>query len=236
MYENTSKSRPIEFLGYAFERVDSEVTREKVLRYDTSKPMVWTVPLFDELEPRLTVTPPQAYVVPPAHAKWISEKLKLHGIQFKVLKEGKKAQRVLAFKTKDFHFGKEPFEGRTELKLEGAWEKTQRDIPVGSLWVPVNQPYKLVVLHLFEPAAPDSFLNWGFFNADFERKEYMESYVLEPWATEQLQKDPALKEAFEQKLKSSEFKDSDEARLNFFYDRHPARDTHYANYPILAVP
>jgi hypothetical protein len=30
-----------------------------------------------------------------------------------------------------------------------------------------------------EPRAPDSFAAWGFFNAHFDQKEYMENYVAE---------------------------------------------------------
>ena len=41
-----------------------------------------------------------------------------------------------------------------------------------------------LVMHLLEPQAPDSFAAWGFFNACFEQKEYMEPYVAEQIARE----------------------------------------------------
>ena len=87
---------------------------------------------------------------------------------------------------------------------------------------------------ILEPQASDSMAAWGMFNNAFERKEYMEGYVAEEQARLMLARDPALKAAFEQKLKDDpDFAKSPRARLDFFYRRHPAWDAGYNRYPVL---
>ncbi len=74
---------------------------------------------------------------------------------------------------------------------------------------------------LLEPRDPDSLVSWGFFNASFERKEYMEAYVAEAVAEDMLKKDPALKKEFERRLaEDPAFARDPSARLDFFYRRH----------------
>lgn len=90
-------------------------------------------------------------------------------------------------------------------------------IPTGAVWVPVDQRQLKVIVHLMEPESPDSLASWGFFNAFFERKEYAESYVMEPYAKMMLEKDTLLKEEFLKKLKEDElFRNNPSERLDFF--------------------
>jgi hypothetical protein len=89
---------------------------------------------------------------------------------------------------------------------------------------------------LLEPQAPDSLLGWGEFNNAFEQKEYMEPYVAEEVARDMLAKDPALKAAFEQRLKDDPtFAGSPQARLEFFQRRHSSWDARYRLYPVLRI-
>lgn len=85
---------------------------------------------------------------------------------------------------------------------------------------------------LLEPQAPDSLAAWGFFNTAFERKEYMEGYVAEQVAADML-KDPAVAAEFNARLAAdAKFARSPEARLEFFYRRHPSFDERLNLYPI----
>ena len=119
------------------------------------------------------------------------------------------------------------------LKVEGAWQPATRTLPAGSLFVPIAQPLARVVVALFEPHSPDSFLAWGFFNAAFEQKEYAEPYVAEQMARELLAANPALMETFKARLASdAAFAASPRARLDFFYCRHPSWDEQYRLVPI----
>ena len=76
-------------------------------------------------------------------------------------------------------------------------------------------------------------MSWGFFNASFERKEYMEAYVAEAVAEEMLKRDPAVKKEFERRLaEDPAFAQSPSERLDFFYRRHSAWDDRFNLYPV----
>mgnify|MGYP000557152097 CR=1 FL=1 len=84
--------------------------------------------------------------------------------------------------------------------------------------------------------APDSLAAWGFFDAVFEQKEYAEGYILEDLARGMLAADPNLAREYEARLASDRaFRESPEARLDFFYQRSPYRDTQIGAYPVVRV-
>ena len=119
-------------------------------------------------------------------------------------------------------------------KVKGAWKKERHVIEAGSLYVPVTSPLGRLVVHLFEPQAPDSFVAWGDLNTAFEQKEYMEGYVAEEVAERAL-KDPAVAAAFAEALKDPELQKDPSRRLDFFYQRHPSWDERKDLLPILRV-
>jgi len=93
-----------------------------------------------------------------------------------------------------------------------------------------------VIVNLLEPEAPDSFVNWGFFNAFFERKEYAEAYVMEPYAKQMMKEDSSLRNEFYKKLNEDEsFRNNGGERLDFFYKRSPFYDRGENVYPILRM-
>jgi len=102
--------------------------------------------------------------------------------------------------------------------------------------VPIVQPKARLVMNLLEPQAPDAIAAWGEMNNAFEQKEYMEDYVAEEQAQKMLADDPALKAAFDKRLREdADFAKSPSQRLDFFYRRHPAYDRDYLRYPVLRV-
>jgi len=104
----------------------------------------------------------------------------------------------------------------------------------GALFVPIAQPKARLVMTMLEPRGADGLLAWGEFNNFFERKEYMEEYVAEEVARDQLEADPALREAFQKKLDTdAEFNKSPAKRLEFFAKRHASWDERYNLYPVL---
>jgi hypothetical protein len=178
--------------------------------------------------------PTGGYIVPAAYASSVGDKLRVHGIEFRTLSSGLPASPTETFRATSATPAPATFEGRTQMKLEGVWRKELRPIPAGSLFVPIAQPKSQIVMALLEPQEPDSLASWGFFNAAFERKEYMEAYVAEDVAREMLRKDAALRQEFERKLSTDpEFAKSPSARLDFFYRRHSSWDEQYNLYPVL---
>jgi hypothetical protein len=233
-YQTGEQAEIIDFKGYAYTRTPSAVSGALMTRYNESKPEIWRVPLYDDISPLLEIPAPGAgYLVPPAYADWVANKLNQHGIQSHRIETGRDQVDVQHFNAKTALFAAVPFESHQRLTVTGDWQAATADVPAGSLFVPVAQPKAKLVMALLEPQAPDSYLAWGFFNNAFERKEYMEDYVAEEVA-EAMLKDPAVRQQFEQRLKTDKaFADSPQQRLEFFARRHESWDERYQLYPVM---
>ncbi len=225
LWEPTKTSRLIDFEGYAYSREPSAISGQPWVRYDESTPQTWRVPYFDELRPALTVRAPRGgWVVPPPHAGWVAERLALHRVAFSRLPAARRAVAVERFRLAEPRFRAAPYEGRlTVTGRDGAWSEGPLDLPAGTLFVPAAQARRLLALHLLEPASPESFLAWGFFNAHLEQKEYLEDYLTEPFARALLE-DGGVRAEFEARLKDPAFAKDPAARLRFFSSRHPSAD------------
>ncbi|MFC0251052.1 M14 family metallopeptidase [Massilia consociata] len=234
-YRTTDKTQMVEFQGYEYTRTQSDISGMLMTRYDESKPQVWRVPLREEVVPDLQVSAPRAgYIVPAAYADIVANKLALHGIAFRKLDKPLAAADVETFRADKATFGATSFESHQRLTVEGSWKAEPRAVLAGSLYVPVAQPKARLVVAMLEPQAPDSLLAWGFFNNAYERKEYMEEYVAEDVAREQLAADPALAAEFKRRLETDPaFAKNPHARLEFFYKRHASWDERYNLYPVL---
>jgi len=228
-------ARTLAFRGYAYARAESPVLGRPVVSYDESRPEIWQVPLGEEVVPTASaVLPRGGWIVPAAWAPKVAERLRLHGVRFARLERAGKAVPVEVFRATEAKLAAESYEGRQTLAVKGAWARESRDLAPGALWVPAAQARALLAAHLLEPAGPDAFLAWGDFNAAFEKKEYIEDYVLEPFARDLLARDPAVRKDFERRLaEDPAFAKDPQARLEFFHRRHPSFDETYGLYPVL---
>jgi murein tripeptide amidase MpaA len=234
-YRTTDKTTMVDFQGYAYTRTMSDVSGMMMTHYDETKPQVWRVPLRDEVVDDLQVRAPGAgYVVPAAWAQAVAARLALHGIAFRRLDKALAQANVETFRADKASFSATSFESHQRLNVQGAWKQEPRAIGKGALFVPIAQPKARLVMAIFEPQAPDSLLAWGAFNNAFERKEYMEEYVAEDVAREQMAKDPVLAAAFRHKVETdAAFANNPHARLEFFARRHPSWDERLNLYPVM---
>jgi hypothetical protein len=233
-YQNGPHVALLDFRGYAYTREPSAISGDLVTHYDPTKPQVWHVPFKDSVIPKLTVRAPLGgYLIPPAHAAWLAERLALHGVHFERLDAARREARVEAFRAASVKFATAPFENHMTAEIAGQWQAEKRDLLAGSLFVPIAQANARLVVTLLEPQSPDSYAAWGFFNSAFEQKESMEAYVAEEVAREMLDSDPAIAAAFRQQLaQDAEFAKNPGARRDFFYRRHPSWDERFNLYPI----
>jgi hypothetical protein len=223
VYGNTDHVTMIDFRGYVYEQKPSDISGGTWITYDESRPQIWKVPLEDEVTPKVTVRVPHVgYIIDGGYAALLEPVLKAHGIETHVFTS--KPAKVEVFRATSVKF-EPPFEGRTRVSLEGGWSKETRTPELGAILVPLDQPKARLIVHLLDPAGPDSFAQWGFLNTVFERKEYMESYVAEEAARAMLAKDPALRAQFDAAVAADpELAKSPAKRLDWFYKRHPAWD------------
>ena len=229
-------STPFVLKGFAFTLTHSNVSNSPWIQYDPSKPRTYTIPRWNTLLPDVSITPPAAYAVP---AQWtnVIDRLDAHGIRYT------RTTRPIEITTSGYQLDDPKWMAKSfesHLMLTSFKTSTvQRTVtlPPGTAIVPMNQRAANVAINLLEPQAPDSLLHWGYLNAVFEAKEYAEPRVLENLARRMLAKDPALKAAFERKLRDDKaFAASPSARLNFFFKRSPwwaAQDV--GAYPVLRL-
>ncbi|MFT3913592.1 MAG: M14 family zinc carboxypeptidase [Anaeromyxobacteraceae bacterium] len=231
------------FQGYAYTRPASVITGTPIPVYDEGTPAVLDVPVRQDPRPSLTVTlPAGGWIVPAAHAARLEERLRLHGVRFERVAATVAGADVEAYRADTVEFGATSNEGRQRLTVKGAWRPERHEVRAGALWIPAAQPRALMAASLLEPEAPDSFLAWGEFNPHFVRAEYIEPYVLETWAREQL-KDPAVKAEFERAFPPESPTPAGKApaagatrrddRLDWWARRHPSWDRNYRRYPVL---
>ncbi|MCD7097648.1 M14 family metallopeptidase [Stenotrophomonas sp. MMGLT7] len=232
-WKASDTSHPVDFLGYAYKRTPSPVSGALATRYDESRPQVWRVPLYDEVVPAVSATAPRAgYLVPAAQAVRIAPLLDLHGIAYQPVATAQAQRPVQVFRATRVELAAASFEGRQRAEVDGQWQDERQDVAAGSLFVPIAQPRARLLVALLEPQAPDSLLAWGEFNTMFEPKEYMEAYVAEEVAIQQL-RDPAVAAEFAKKLgEDADFARDPRARLAFFARRHASWDPSLNLYPV----
>jgi hypothetical protein len=229
-----SDSTLTEFKGFDYTVDTSDLTGGLWFKYNDQKPAVWQLTTFAENKPAKMVTLPEAYLIPPQYI-FVIEGLKLHGVKMIPLK------KEMTFQVKTTRFSnarwqQRPVEGHHKLSCDLSDSLEFCAFPAGTMLVDMNQRTARVIAHLLEPASPDSYATWGFFDIVMEQKEYSESYVMETMAREMLQKDPALKAEFEKKMVSDkEFAANPDAVLNWFYSKTPYWDSNFNVYPIRRI-
>ena len=224
---------PLEFKGFAFSQEHSDISDATWIRYDPTIPQTWTIQSWNGLLPDITTTPPAAYAVP---AQWtaVIDRLDAHGITYHRL-DKPMTVHARGYQLNEPTWATRPFE--SHLMLTGfKLTEVAKDVtlPAGSAIVPMDQRAANVAITLLEPQASDSLLRWGYLDAIFEAKEYGEPRVVEQLARDMMAKDPALKAAFESRLRHDPaFAASSRARLNFFFERSPWYTAqHIGAYPV----
>jgi len=232
VWDNGPHRTEIAFRGYAYAKARSEISGNDWIVYDEHTPQIWRVPLFDELVPKVTIHVPRAgYLVDGGFAPLVAPVLEHHGLRYVKL-DGEPRVEVEVYRATGVTY-QPPFEGHAQVALDGAWTPETRTLQRGAIFVPIDQPSARLVLHLLEPTLPDSFAQWGMFNAVFERKEYIEPYVLEQAARDMLAADPTLQARFDAALAADpELAKSPRRRLDWFYKLHPTWDTRVNLLPI----
>ncbi|HPI11488.1 MAG TPA: M14 family metallopeptidase [Catalimonadaceae bacterium] len=208
----------------------SEILGSEVVRW-TGEEVTKNVPSYVLKEPAISVQTPKGYWVP-SYCPDVLERLKIHGIQMTILKEPQ-SMPLDMYRIREPKFASAPFEGRIQVKGKAILENKEVLMPVGSAWIPSDQPLGELAVLLLEPDCPESFLQWGFFHSIFQKTEYAEAYFMEPLAARMLTETPALRDQLRQKKKEDPaFAKNPDAILEWFYERSPYYDKTYLLYPV----
>ncbi len=226
-----SSENPQKFLykGYDFEVEQSDITGGNWYKY-LKQPKDFEIDYFTQV-PDIMIEVPKAYIIP-IQWKEIIDKLDLHNVTYESLNQDTLLE-VETYTFENIKWASRPFEGRIRLEYDTKPILKKMLFPKGSKIVYLNQRAAQLAIHMLEPQAPDALVRWGFLNSIFEQKEYAESYVMEKMAREMLQKNPGLKEEFDNNVRTEEgFADNSWAILNWFYQKTPYWDDQLNIYPI----
>lgn len=221
------------FKGFEWYDEYSEITGSTVRKY-TNKPIEIEIPIFNQAKSLKKIFVPKAYLIPQEFQS-IIKILDYHQIKYSQLQSSKKI-KVERYRFSNVAFAPRPYEGRQLPSFSTICFEEEVTLPKGTYFVPTNQRALRVIVNLLEPDAPDSFVHWGFFNAFFERKEYAEAYVMEPFAKMMIENNQILRNEFYKRLESDEkFRNNPLGRLDFFYRKSPFFDQGENVYPIMRL-
>lgn len=222
-------------LGIESRLVKSSVTNADYVEW-TGKPITMTIANYKGTEGIDFVSRPKGYYLPPTCAEVIN-RLKWHGIQMENLKQPREVTvemyRITQAKFQNDGGSPLPFEGHMQVKGTPIAETRKQVFAAGSVYISTDQPLGDLAIMLLEPLSTDSYLSWGFFNAIFQRTEYIEAYVLEPTMKKMLAESPELQKEFEEKKKNDlNFANNPNAIMTWFYSKTKYYDDRYLLYPV----
>jgi hypothetical protein len=229
-FERTDSTTAFEFAGFPYETVTSEITGGEYHVYG-DEPVTMQLDFYEHLTPSVTARLPEAYLVPPEWYEAV-ERLGIHGLELRRLAEPVELS-VRTWRFSDAKWRERPYEGRHPVTFTATEHEHTAVFPAGTVVVDMNQRAARVAAHLLEPQGSDSLVQWGFFDAVFERVEYVESYVIEKMIPEMIAENPKLLEELEAaKEASPEFADDPWAIRYWFYAKTPYYDPRVGVYPV----
>lgn len=230
-WQQSARTVQRDFLPVEYEHYRSAASGRDEVRY-TGRPGAPMRIAAHQVEATGHISRPCAYWVP-ATKPDVIEVLRAHGIQFETITEARTVN-VEMERLPAATLSAAATEGRQRASA-GAPQRERRDewMPPGSIRVPTDQPLGDLAMILLDPESEDSLFAWGFFNETLQRVEYIEGYIVAPYADAMLQADPALRAEFEARLAADPaFAADPDARLAWFYTRSPYADQRYQLYPV----
>ena len=232
---DSSKTSVLNFKGYQGDRILSEITGGKRLKYDRNKPFTKDVTYFNYFKPKDSVSIPKAYIIPQGWHDIIAL-LKTNNIALKpILKDS--TITVESYKIENYKTKTAPYEGHyLHYNTTINSETTNITFKSGDIVVNTNQNGWRYLLETLEPQAPDSFFNWNFFDTILQQKEGFSAYVWEDKAKQLLEENPDLKQEFESKKKTeTSFSKNEYAQLDWLHKHSNHYEKAHLQYPVYRV-
>jgi len=230
-----SKPDSFRFKGYEAGYKPSDVTSEKRLYYDRTKPFEKNIAFYNTFKPTLTVDKPKAYVVPQCYPRVI-ELLEANGVEFEEL-ENDTTMEVEYYMLEPQDPQDRLFESRHPHQGVSVIAKSARmQLYKGDVIVKTGQRNDRYIVETLEPQSHDSFYVWGFFDGVLSQKESYSDYVFEDLAAQLLKENGALRKQLEDKKKSdSAFAKDPQQQLDFVYRNSKYFEQTYRQYPVMRV-
>ncbi|HUW93442.1 MAG TPA: hypothetical protein VMV74_09770, partial [Bacteroidales bacterium] len=214
----------IKYRGYKYDESTTPISGRKTGFYNHDKPYVDTIKYFNYLNPALTVTAPDAYIVPFAW-EYVIERLKANGVNMQQL-EKDTTLLVESYYIDKFEPATRATQGHYFNSNVTVHSVTQKmDYFQGDYIVPVNQRANKYIVYMLEPQSEAGFFAWNFFDASLEGQDWYSVWGFESHLKELLDHDPVLKSDFEKAKTENEKVASDPvAQLQWLYQHTPASE------------
>lgn len=208
----------IAFKGVTYTRALSPVSGRQELRWE-GRDETWTMPVIGYRQTQ-AVQYPVAWWIPAGNDDVVAL-LQAHGIGFERLTQPR--QRAV----QQIRIVGEEGTPRTHTS------HVEETFPAGSIRVPADQPMRMLAAALLEPQSNDSLLASGRFRNAGNPDSGLYGTELVTYTEQLLQRDPALRTAFEHKLASdAAFRADGDARLQWVYARSPFAAITGWRYPV----
>ncbi len=222
--QDTTRWDMLDFRGYRYEETTTPITGRKSGFYNHDKPYTETIRYYNYFKPAITVTIPDAYIVPFAWEEVI-RRLEINGVHMKQLQHDT-TMTVETYYIDGFEPARRATQGHyfnSNVKLRTVTQEV--DFFRGDYVVPVNQKSKKYIITMLEPQSESGFFAWNFFDSFLEGQDWYSVWGFESHLKELLDHDPALREAFE-KAKQSDTKVGTDpvAQLQWLYQHTPASE------------
>ncbi len=209
----------IPFPIYEWYSAPSKVLGVPMVDYRRGRVRELEVPWIHRARKDLTIPRPRGYLV---RAGWpaIERRLADHGIEVRALTVPVEleVEALRLARTDDREARPRTYQGLTQVAPQVTVERSTRKMPAGTLWIPADQRDFEVAIQLLEPEAPDSLVRWGLLSIVMERKEYIDTRVLEKLVQPMLE-DPEIAAEWDRALADEGFAADPWARWEWWYRR-----------------
>ena len=222
--QDTSRWDLLDFHGYRFEETTTPITGRKTGFYNHEKPYTEEIRYYNYFKPAVTVTVPDAYIVPFAWEEVI-RRLEINGVHMRQLPHDT-TMTVETYYIDGFEPARRATQGHyfnSNVKMRTVTQEV--DFLRGDYVVPVNQKSRKYIITMLEPQSESGFFAWNFFDSFLEGQDWYSVWGFESHLKELLDHDPALREAFE-KARESDTKVATDpvAQLQWLYQHTPASE------------
>jgi hypothetical protein len=229
---DTTQYAMLDFKGYETRYRKSQLTGTEMIVYDTTAPITQKIRYFNRYIPQQVITKPSAYIIPQAYGD-VAQLLRLNQVRLERIAKDT-VLNVEVYYITDYQTVKSPYEGHY-LHYDVNIRKELQPIRyhTGDFYVPLGQNKDRFIVEVLEPQAPDSYFCWNYFDGVLMQKEWFSDYRFEETAIEILEKNPALKQSFEQKKAADPaFAKDGFQQLYFIFTRSPYYELSHNRYPV----
>ena len=222
--QDTTRWDLIEYHGYRYEETLTPITGRKTGFYNHEKPYTDTIRYYNYFNPSVTVTVPEAYILPFAWEEVI-ERLKANGVVMRQLQHDTTIT-VETYYIDSYEPAKRAVQGHyvnSKVQLRAVTQEV--DYLKGDYIIPLNQRANKYIVTMMEPLSESGFFTWNFFDSFLEGQDWYSVWGFESHLKKLLDHDPELRAAYDKARSEDERMAADPVvQLQWLYQNTPVSE------------